>query len=274
MKSRQIVRERLGRFTFEAYSEKRYDVRDDESSERGFLDRIRSLCLSHGAPPEGWTDYQLLLIAGIGPNITSATTWLIYHLLAQQDSLIKVRKEIDMLVEKCTGSVDLASISEACPVLQATWIETLRFHGTFTLGRYVHENTILADTYLLPKGSYALAPLRPHHFDHEIWGEDADEFKPERFLINGKFDHEARKKLRAFGVFGTICPGRFLAGNMAMALTIRLLSTFDMELPGGHLVVPEERKDSVVGLATPDRDVSIIIKRRSHNHDIKLTWKT
>ncbi|KAK9778475.1 putative NADPH-cytochrome P450 reductase [Seiridium cardinale] len=274
LESRRIVRDRLEKFTFEEYTEKCNGSLADGQKEGGFLGRIRSLCIRQGAPPEGWTDYQLLLIAGIGPNIVAASTWLIYHLLADKDRLTKVRDEIDRIVTDHQGAVDLADIPEACPLLYATWIEVLRFHGTFTLGRYVHEDTTLADTYLFQKGSYALAPLQQHHFEPEVWGDDVNEFRPERFIKCGKFDYETRKKVRVFGLFGTICPGRFLAANVALSLTIRLLSTFDVIVPGGDFILPEERKDSVVGLSPPEKDIVVGLSRRPLDYHINLTWKS
>jgi cytochrome P450 len=120
-------------------------------------------------------------------------------------------------------------MSEACPLLLATWFEVLRSHGGFSLGRYVHEDTMLAGKYLLKKGSYVLAPLRPHHSDRQIWGPTVDEFLPGRFLKEDRsLDELQRRKLRVYGVFGTLCPGRYLAVHMAMALTVRLLLAFDM----------------------------------------------
>ncbi|KAM0330124.1 hypothetical protein ACHAQA_004297 [Verticillium albo-atrum] len=50
--------------------------------EDSFLGRLRTACAEHGAREEDWTDYQLLLIAGAGPNVTAASTWMIHHLLA------------------------------------------------------------------------------------------------------------------------------------------------------------------------------------------------
>ncbi|KAK8068361.1 hypothetical protein PG996_007473 [Apiospora saccharicola] len=237
LESRRLVRGRLAQSL--AFDQSRTEAgrepreNGEEKDDEGLLDRLRTLCRNHGAPPEGWIDYQLLLIAGLGPNIMSAATWL------------------------PGGAIDLSEISEACPLLYATWVEVLRFHGTFALGRWVQEDTTLAGTYHLPKGSYALAPLTPHHFDRAVWGDDADEFRPDRFLTkDGKFDQNAKKKLRVFGLFGTVCPGRFLATNMAMTLAIRLFLTMDMIPRAGEgFVLPKERKDTVVGMASPDREI-------------------
>ena len=48
--------------------------------------------------------------------------------------------------------------------------------------------------YFIPKGTVILSNLWAVHHDKEYWGEDADEFKPERFLTDDgqdikKWDH-------------------------------------------------------------------------------------
>ncbi|KAK8071372.1 hypothetical protein PG997_011575 [Apiospora hydei] len=281
VESRRIVRERLAQLSSpKRDSQESRDAQAAAQGEKrggGFLDRIRRLCQDHGSTPEGWTDYQLLLIAGLGPNIMSATTWLVYHILNDHQLLDSIRREIDQLGNDDQDvAIDLSEISEICPILHATWLEVLRFHGTFLAGRYVREDTTLADTYHLPKGSYALAPLTPHHYDRTVWGDDVDEFKPERFLAqDGKFDPDMKRKLRVFGLFGTICPGRFLATNMAMSLAIRLISTLDMRpREGEEFVMPKERKDTVVGMMTPDREVVMRVTRRQSAKRISMTWKS
>lgn len=262
--SRQFVRDRLQGFSFEEFA-KRAGVSSAETTNETFLARVRSLCLAHGAAAEGWTDYQLLLIAGLGPNVMAASTWMFHHLLASPPRLVAVRQEIDDFVARSQGSIDLADIPEACPLLLATWHEVLRFHGGFTIGRFVHEDTTLAGKYLLKKGSFALAPLRPHHRDPRVWGDDADEFSPERFLREGgTFDDSRRKHLRVYGLFGTLCPGRFLAVHMAMALTVRLLLAFELAPIGGAHAIPSERKDTIAGLPTPAWDADVELRRRDN----------
>jgi hypothetical protein len=272
--SRRFVRERLEQFSFEMYAQK-CAVGSTNAVEESFLGRVRALCLTHGAAAEGWTDYQLLLIAGLGPNVMAASTWMFHHLLADPLLMVKVRNELDELVQKSEGSIDVADMSESCPLLLATWYEVLRFHGGFSLGRYVHEDTTLAGTYLLKKGSYALAPLRPHHFDRRSWGPTIDEFLPGRFLReDGSLDEIQRRKLRVYGVFGTLCPGRYLAVHMAIALTVRLLLSFDMTPLNGPHTPPEESKDTVAGLATPAWDVEVAMRKRDNTHaDVKIHFK-
>jgi hypothetical protein len=272
--SRRFVRERLEQFSFEEYAEKCVGG-SNEAVEESFLGGVRALCLTHGAAAEGWTDYQLLLIAGLGPNVMAASTWMFHHLLADLELLLKVRIELDEFVEESEGSIDVADMSKSCPLLMATWYEVLRVHGGFSLGRYVHKDTTLAGKYLLKKGSYALAPLRPHHLDRQTWGPAADVFLPGRFLKeDGTLDELQRRKLRVYGVFGTLCPGRHLAVHMAMALTVRLLLAFDMTPLNGSYTLPYESKDTVAGLATPAFDVEVAMRKRDNaRDDVKIRFK-
>lgn len=272
--SRHFIRERLGKFSFEDFAEKCAE-RDTDTVEETFLGRLRELCLTQGAAVQGWTDYQLLLIAGLGPNVTAASTWMFHHLLADRCLLVRVCDELDELVKSSNGSIDVADMKETCPLLLATWYEVLRFHGNFSLGRYVHEDTTLASKYLLKKGSYALTPLRSHHYDQQVWGNAVDEFLPGRFLKeDGSLDEMQRRKLRVYGVFGTLCPGRYLAVNMAMALTIRVLLSFDMEPANGNYSLPHEGTDALAGLPTPAFDVGVRMRKRDDiRQGVKIHFK-
>ncbi|KAM0273214.1 hypothetical protein ACHAQH_008405 [Verticillium albo-atrum] len=88
--------------------------------EDSFLGRLQATCAEHGARKEDWTDYQLLLIAGAGPNVTAASTWMIHHLFACPAWLAKVREEVDSFVESEGGRIDLADVTVRCPQLMAT----------------------------------------------------------------------------------------------------------------------------------------------------------
>lgn len=268
LESRRSVRQGLDNFSFDDYVEKCAEKGTGQPVEESFLSRIRSLCLMHGASADGWTDHQLLLIFGLVPNVMAASTWMIHHLLADPELMTIVRGELDDFVRSSSGGIDLAKGPEACPHLYALWYEVLRFHGGFTIGRYVHEDSTLAGEYLLKKGTFLLAPLRPHHFDPEIWGSDVDEFRHERFLTSeGALDYGPTKNLRVYGLFGSLCPGRFLAVHFAVVGIIRILLAFDITPVAMPHVAPDECKDTLVGLVTPAWDVEVDLQRRRSNHE-------
>lgn len=72
-------------------------------------------------------------------------------------------------------------------------------------GRHAEADDILPDGFKLKKGDavfyIAYAMGRMHH----IWGEDAGEFRPERWLKNGIFQPESPFKFVSFHV-GNIIP--------------------------------------------------------------------
>jgi hypothetical protein len=88
-------------------------------------------------------------------------------------------------------------------------------------------------------------------------------------------DELQRRKLRVYGVFGTLCPGRYLAVHMAMALTVRLLLAFDMTPLSGSHTLPHESKDTVAGLATPAFDVEVAMRKRDNIFQgVKIRFKS
>jgi cytochrome P450 len=277
LESRRFVRSRLDGFSFDDFAQKcAAPEKTCEPVEETFLGRVRELCLRHGASADGWTDHQLLLIFGLVPNVMAASTWMVHHLLADPALMAEVRRELAGCIDGSagtSGSIDLAKGPETCPHLYAVWYEVLRFHGGFVIGRYVHEDTSLAGEYLLKKGSFLLAPLRPHHFDRKIWGPDVDTFRPARFLTgDGKLNYGPTKNLRVYGLFGSLCPGRFLAVHFAIVGIIRLLLAFEILPVKKPHVPPDECKDTLVGLVTPAWDAEVSLEKRRDDRPVRIIY--
>jgi cytochrome P450 len=120
--------------------------------------------------------------------------------------------------EVLARAVSLDWIRKGCPVLMATLHEVFRFRGTgMPVVRRVLENHLLGGRWVLRKRGIVLMPTSVLHFDEGLWGRDADEFKPARFLEehhHGEGDDDGarlRKMARGLRVFGggaTRCPGR------------------------------------------------------------------
>lgn len=67
-------------------------------------------------------------------------------------------------------------------------------------GKFAREDDILPDGNKIKKGDgVAYMPYAMGRMVH-IWGEDAEEFRPERWLQNGVFQAESPFKFTAFQV--------------------------------------------------------------------------
>ncbi|PWA39211.1 cytochrome P450 [Artemisia annua] len=98
-------------------------------------------------------------------------------------------------------------------------------------GRVAETDDILPDGYELKKGdgvyyiSYAMGRMS------HIWGDDAEDFKPERWLNdNGVFQPESPFKFIAFHAGPRICLGRDFSYRQMKIMTIALLHFFQFNL--------------------------------------------
>jgi cytochrome P450 len=88
------------------------------------------------------------------------------------------------------------------------------------------------------------------------WGEDAEEFRPERFEDGGAQDYNGTQyEYLPFGSGRRMCPG----GNFGLAtlelITVRLLYYFDWSLPAG--VGPDELDMEMIVTGTARRRSSL-----------------
>ncbi|KAF4850427.1 hypothetical protein CGCSCA4_v003690 [Colletotrichum siamense] len=148
-----------------------------------FLRRLKNLCESHGAGPNRWNDHQLLLISGLGSNLTAAVTWMLNHLLEGDGHLTtSIHMEAESFVEKSDEEIDLCRV--------------------FDESRFCRPR-VIPSGYTLERGAFVLTPLRLHHFYRVVWGEDSEGFDPEFKIPQGI----------AYGLFDTICRGTGLQGS-------------------------------------------------------------
>jgi cytochrome P450 len=154
--------------------------------------------------------------------------------------------------------------------------------------RFVDEDTIIADTWLVRKGAVVQLAGNAIHHDPEIWGPDCDTFNPDRFLysLNGSktnsdgtvpedkahFVHPAA--FRSFGGGTSLCPGRHFAHGEVLGLAAVLLMAFDMSpVNSTAWNPPADVKRLPISVLKPLKEVKVKLQRRKEYEGVKWELK-
>jgi cytochrome P450 len=156
---------------------------------------------------------------------------IIYYLLKNPLCKEKFVSEIDE--RKKTGKLsDPVTLEEAneMPYLQACMYEALRLHPAvgMSLPRVVPAEGIEIDNKLLPAGTIVGVNPWVVHRDQEVFGEDVEAFKPERWLERDRSDMD--RFFFAFGSGARVCLGRNISWMEMSKLVPTLFSKFDLQL--------------------------------------------
>ncbi|GIY94318.1 cytochrome P450 18a1 [Caerostris extrusa] len=170
---------------------------------------------------------------GAGSETVKLTVdWLLLTMAAFPEVQKKVHQEIDSVV----GRERMPSWDEhpKMPFTQATIMELMRWRTIIPINilRYSLWDTTLHD-YFIPKDTYILANLWSIHHNPEYWGDDADEFKPERFLKNDGKEVIKSEYFIPFSIGKRSCPGEFYARTEVFLYFTSLLQKFNVSLPAG-----------------------------------------
>jgi cytochrome P450/NADPH-cytochrome P450 reductase len=97
----------------------------------------------------------------------------------------------------------------------------------FTVRAY--EDTLIDGRYLVKKEEACVILLKHTHRDKEVYGEDADDFRPER-MLDENFKNLPRGAFKPFGNGQRACIGRNFALQEANLMLVMLLQNFNLEL--------------------------------------------
>lgn len=210
------------------------------------------------------------LFAGI-VNTTTTTFWVILRIFADAKLLAETRQEIRQALElsnQRTGpeSLSIGVVKEACSTLVAVYRESLRIGSENFSVRMIKEDTMLADRYFLKKGAVVQISGGVIHANRSIWGQDAEESNPGRFLkekSRGDGFHPAA--FRGFGGGKTLYPGRDFATNEILMFAAMIIHAVDLVAPGGGSISVPKKNDRVmpVHILEPKYFPQVIVKPRA-----------
>ncbi|GFQ68032.1 cytochrome P450 3A41, partial [Trichonephila clavata] len=152
------------------------------------------------------------------------TTHLLLHYPEAQD---KIRAEVQNLLDT-EGELDYYSVNKL-QYLDQVLHESLRMYPPVYLfiSRECGEDVDLGKI-KLKKGTAIQVPAYHIHRDPELWGPDADEFRPERFSPENKSKIHSMA-FQAFGAGPRNCVGMRFAFMEAKLALARLLSKYKLQ---------------------------------------------
>ncbi|KAL9025103.1 MAG: hypothetical protein Q9180_007726, partial [Flavoplaca navasiana] len=195
--------------------------------------------ITHGLSIPGIARFELGSIMGVLVNSTPTLLLLLIHIYRDPGLLAEIRAELSAGPMKRTTvadggvkcTIDIPSLKEMVPLLSSVYQETLRFHTHNSSSRKVMQDTVLAKRYHLKAGSIIQMPGGTIHALPSVWGDDAHQFKPRRFLKSVSDADKLKVQLGAFRSFGggvSLCPGRHFAATEICAAAAMFVARFDM----------------------------------------------
>ncbi|KAK1823561.1 hypothetical protein LTR12_001972 [Friedmanniomyces endolithicus] len=167
-----------------------------------------------------------------GSDTTAISTRaIIYYLLKNPQCKNKLIEEIDecRAQGKLSDSVKLSE-AEKMPYLQAVMYEALRLHPAvgMSLPREVPIGGATIAGRYLPAGSVVGANPWVIHRNKEVYGDDVEAFRPERWMIEDNGD--MHRFFFAFGSGARMCLGRNISWMEMSKLIPTLFMHYNLEL--------------------------------------------
>ncbi|GAA6003661.1 hypothetical protein JCM10207_003534 [Rhodosporidiobolus poonsookiae] len=219
-------REREGRGNFVGSQKK-------EAAETDMLSLYMSLRDEQGAPlsRKMLRDSIFNLIIAGRDTTAQALSWTFFHLILHPEHVAPIRAEIDELGEK----PDLDAFRTMVHTT-AAFQEGLRLHPSVPKNAWEALGDVqIPNGPRIEKGDTVFWSDWIMARDPTIWGDDAKDFKPQRWVENGALKKETSWKYHVFNGGYRLCLGQQLALYEATSVLAALFREFDFTFAPGYL---------------------------------------
>ncbi|XP_021747048.1 cytochrome P450 CYP72A219-like [Chenopodium quinoa] len=178
---------------------------------------------------------KLFLLAG-KDTTSSLLTWAMVLLSEHQDWQSKAREEVLSRFGK-DNTPDYNGLN-SLTIVNMIINETLRFYPpASSLSRIIHTDTKLKNLTLL-NGMEINMPTIMVHRDQDLWGDDANEFNPNRFAKGVLNANKVPGSFMPFGGGPRMCVGKNYALIEAKLALTKILQHFSFELSPSYVHAP------------------------------------
>ncbi|KAJ8564984.1 hypothetical protein K7X08_001444 [Anisodus acutangulus] len=182
------------------------------------------------------------MIAG-RDTTSSGLTWFVWLVVTHPDIEKKIREELKAIIPVGEGEkhrLFKADELKNAIYLHAALCESLRLYPPvpFQLKTPQEPDILPSGHHVNPKMRvfiilYAMGRME------SIWGKDASEFKPERWISNkGTVKHEPSYKFFSFNAGPRTCLGKEVSFTQMKAVTAAVIHNYHAEMVKGHEVYP------------------------------------
>ncbi|KAH8914957.1 cytochrome P450 [Atractiella rhizophila] len=206
-------------------------------------------------------------VAG-GDTTKTALTFFCYNVWTRPEFLSKLKAEIDIAMPNAEDTITW-EVANSLPLLVAACQETIRLFSPVPgiLPRYVPDEVgglQIGKIFIPPRTQVTTQPFSVHR-DKTVYGDDADEWKPERWLDPAKAEIYLRNNL-AFGQGQRQCIGMNLAHIELYLAAAAMIRNFDAELVGSEYykqLAGDYDDFFTLWVRTPDRTQNWKLTRRT-----------
>ena len=222
------------------------DAAESSKADVDLLGLMRAATEDGSGKEASMSDQQLMdecvtfLVAG-HETTSNLLSWTMVLLSQHPEWQEKAREEVQQVLGSYVRGdnmqeLDFDKLNEL-KVVGMILNETLRLYPpAYAVSRSCVKTTKLSDNLTLPAGSGVILPIGVLHRRKELWGEDADEFKPQRFE-NGTTGFGGA--FVPFSLGPRVCIGQNFAVAEAKVILSMLLFNFSWELASTYRHHPE-----------------------------------
>ncbi|KAG0737059.1 hypothetical protein G6F57_002942 [Rhizopus arrhizus] len=223
-------------FAQQVIGQRRKEMKEGKTDHKDLLSRFMNTTNEYG---ERLSDRELrdnvlnFIIAG-RDTTAQAVSWLFYcisqHPQVEKKMLQEIEKNITEEIE--SDSPALYEIISEMSYVHAVFYETLRLYSAVPSNqKYAVHDDVWPDGTHVKAGTYVGWLSYAQGRSKKIWGEDAKEFIPERWIDeNGKLKREPAAKWTAFHAGPRVCLGQNLATLEALVCIIMILRRYSFKL--------------------------------------------